>query len=70
MTESDNQILKEIGQKIKDRRNALKINQQTLADLSDVSLNTVVAIERGSGNPSLGTLLRIINTLGLKVQII
>ena len=45
------------------------INQQTLADLANVAVNTVVAIERGEGNPQLATLLTIIDTLGLQIYI-
>jgi DNA-binding XRE family transcriptional regulator len=40
---------KEIGNVIKERRKKLGINQQTLADLASVAVNTVVAIERGEG---------------------
>ena len=50
---------------IKNRRRFLKINQQELADLAGVSINTVVAVERGTGNPQLDTLLSICNVLGL-----
>ncbi len=60
---------KEIGNVIKERRKKLGINQQTLADLASVAVNTVVAIERGEGNPQLGTLLTIIDTLGLQIDI-
>ena len=42
---------------------------QTLADLSGVAVNTVVAIERGEGNPQLATLLTILDTLGLQIDI-
>jgi y4mF family transcriptional regulator len=59
----------DIGNTIKDRRRQLGINQQTLADLSSVSVNTVVAIERGEGNPKLETLLTLFDTLGLQVDI-
>ena len=61
--------LKEIGNAIKERRKKLGINQQTLADLASVAVNTVVAIERGEGNPQLATLLTIIDTLGLQIDI-
>ena len=37
----------EIGKAIKERRKKLGINQQTLADLASIAVNTVVAIERG-----------------------
>ena len=60
---------KEIGIIIKERRKHLGVNQQTLADLAGVGLNTLVAIERGEGNPQLNTLLTIIDTLGLQMNI-
>jgi len=61
--------LKEIGFAIKERRKHLGVNQRTLADLADVAVNTVVAIERGEGNPQLTTLLAILDTLGLQLDI-
>ena len=60
---------KEIGILIKERRKHLGVNQQTLADLAGVGLNTLVAIERGEGNPQLNTLLIILDTLGLQMDI-
>ncbi len=59
----------EIGIFIKERRKKLDINQQTLADLAGVAVNTIVAIERGEGNPQLATLLSILDTLGLQMDI-
>ncbi len=44
-------------------------NQQTLADLSGVAVNTIVAIERGVGNPHLQTILAVLDTLGLRVDL-
>ena len=64
-----NMDTKEIGIIIKERRKHLGVNQQTLADLAGVGLNTLVAIERGEGNPQLGTLLTILDTLGLQMNI-
>jgi len=60
---------KEIGTYIKERRKHLGVNQQTLADLAGVGINTLVAIERGEGNPQLVTLLTILNTLGLQMDL-
>ena len=68
MTES-NMDTKEIGTIIKERRKLLGVNQQTLADLAGVGLNTLVAIERGDGNPQLSRLLNILDTLGLQMDI-
>ena len=60
---------KEIGIIIKERRKHLGVNHQTLADLAGVGLNTLVAIERGEGNPQLSTLLTVFDTLGLQMDI-
>ena len=56
-----------LGNQIKERRHMLKIKQQELADLAGVSINTVVAVERGSGNPRMNSLLAICNVLGLQL---
>lgn len=61
--------LKEIGNIIKRRRQELKINQLTLSELAGVGINTQVAIERGTGNPKLETLLSVLDTLGLQLNI-
>ena len=60
---------KEIGTIIKECRKHLGVNQQTLADLAGVGINTLVAIERGEGNPQLTTLLTILEALGLEMDI-
>ena len=61
--------LKQVGSTIKIRRKKLGINQQTLADLAGVAVNTIVAIERGEGNPQLSTLFTILDTWGLQMDI-
>ena len=60
---------KEIGKVIKERRQSLKVKQLELSELAGIGINTLVAIERGQGNPKLETLLSILNTLGLQVDI-
>ncbi len=60
---------KDIGKIIKDRRKELNITQPTLAVLAGVGLNTLVAIERGSGNPKILTILAVLDVLGLKIDI-
>lgn len=59
--------MKTIGMQIKERRKALKITQKELADLAGISINTVVAAERGQGDPKISTYLAICNVLGLKL---
>lgn len=58
-----------IGKDIRERRLQLNITQQTLAELAEVGINTLVAIERGTGNPSLSTLMKILDTLGLEIKV-
>ena len=59
--------MKTVGMQIKERRKALKITQKELADLAGISINTVVAAERGQGDPKISTYLAICNVLGLKL---
>ncbi len=58
-----------IGETIRDRRKSLNITQPTLASLAGVGLNTLVAIERGNGNPKIQTILAVLGTLGLKIEV-
>ena len=59
--------MKTLGIQLKERRKALKITQKELADLAGISINTVVAAERGQGDPKISTYLAICNVLGLKL---
>ena len=66
----DAQIDKQnLGKKIKNRRKILKIRQEDLAEISEVALRTIVSIERGEDNPSLETLLKLANVLGMELQL-
>lgn len=61
--------LKEIGQIIRERRAVLGVNQRTVSELSGVAVNTLVAIERGEGNPQINTLLDVMDTVGLQLDV-
>lgn len=61
--------MQNIGKIIKERRLQLNVNQQSLADLAGVGINTLVSIERGSGNPSIQVLERVLDVLGLQIKI-
>jgi y4mF family transcriptional regulator len=56
-----------IGNSIKSRRKALRVTQPQLADLAGISVNTLYKIERGQANPTLDTLTKIADTLGMEV---
>lgn len=59
----------EIGDFIKERRNNLKIQQQDLAEISGLSLRTIIITESGKGNPSIATLEKIADVLGLELKL-
>jgi transcriptional regulator with XRE-family HTH domain len=52
---------------IKERRNALQVTQEALAQLSGVGLRTLKQFESGKGNPTLQTLQKIAGVLGMEV---
>ena len=52
---------------IKERRDTLQVTQETLAQLSGVGLRTLKQFESGKGNPTLQTLQKIADVLGLEV---
>jgi transcriptional regulator with XRE-family HTH domain len=61
--------LKEIIEVIKRRRVRLNVTQEMLADLSGVGLRTIKKFESGQANPTLSTLQKIANTLGLEISL-
>ena len=52
---------------IKERRENLKVNQQNLSKLSGVGLRTLKQFESGKGNPTIQTIQKIADVLGLEV---
>ena len=52
---------------IKERRENLKVNQENLAKLSGVGLRTLKQFESGKGNPTLQTIQKIADVLGLEL---
>lgn len=65
MTELD---FKAIGLKIKERRQALGITQEHIANVLDVNPSHISNIERGRANPSLTALVKIANILECSVD--
>jgi len=57
----------ELKRIIKERREALQVTQETLAELSGVGLRTLKQFESGKGNPTLLTLQKISDVLGMEV---
>lgn len=59
----------EIIKTIKERREVLQVTQETLAELSGVGLRTLKQLESGKGNPTLLTLQKIADVLGMEVSL-
>ena len=57
-----------LAEVIKSRRKTLAISQQDLAEMAGVGLATIKDIERGKGNPSMGTVSRIMEVLGMEIS--
>ena len=52
---------------IKERRAVLGLTQQDLSDYTELSLRIIKSVESGKGNPSLKTLEKIPEVLGLEL---
>jgi transcriptional regulator with XRE-family HTH domain len=59
----------DIVETLKKRRITLQVNQETLAMLSGVGLRTVKQFESGKGNPTLETIQKLADVLGLEMQL-
>lgn len=52
-----------------DRRKSLKVTQEVLSELSGISLRTIKQLESSKGNPTLNTILRLTDVLGLDIKL-
>ena len=52
---------------IKERRSILGLTQQDLADYTGLSIRFIKSVEAGKGNPSIQTLAKIAEVLGLEI---
>jgi transcriptional regulator with XRE-family HTH domain len=61
--------LNNIIETLKKRRIRLQVTQETLALLTGVSLRTIKQLEAGKGNPTLETIQKLADALGLELQL-
>jgi len=61
--------LSELILELKKRRETLHVTQEQLADISGVGLRTLKQFESGKGNPTLQTLTKLANALGLRLKL-
>ncbi len=57
-----------VGKSIMLRRKSLRVTQSQLAELAEISVNTLYKIEREQANPTLDTLTKIANILGMEIR--
>ncbi len=60
-------LVKNIGESVKERRRELGITQPHLAELAEISVNTLYKLEKGQGNPSLEVLTKLAEVLGMEL---
>jgi transcriptional regulator with XRE-family HTH domain len=56
-------------QQLKARREVLSLTQEALAELSGVGLRTLKQLESGKGNPTLLTIEKLADVLGLELML-
>ncbi len=61
--------LSELILELKKRRETLNVTQEQLAEIAGVGLRTLKQFESGKGNPTLQTLTKLTNALGLIVKL-
>lgn len=69
MDELKQQYFTAIGEQLRSRRKELRITQPHLAEIAEVSINTLYKIERGEANPTLDVLYKLLEVLGLEIHI-
>ena len=57
-----------LSEVIKSRRKTLAVSQHDLAEMAGLGLATIKDIERGKGNPSMGTVSKIMEVLGMEIE--
>ncbi len=62
-------LVKELGEIIKARRKELNITQPHLAELANVSVNTLYKLEKGQGNPSIEVLNKLADVMGMEISL-
>lgn len=58
----------DIKEVIRVQRKKLGISQQDLAEMAEVSPSTIKQIEVGNANPSLSTIEKIMEVLGMEIR--
>jgi predicted transcriptional regulator len=58
-----------LGKAVKQRRHFLKITQEDLAQIAEVSLRSLKALEMGKANPTWNQVDKILQALGWEMEL-
>ncbi len=61
--------IEQIGKIFRQRREFLQIRQEDLAEMSGVNTRTINQVENSTGNPSINTLEKLAQVLGLELLV-
>jgi DNA-binding XRE family transcriptional regulator len=60
---------KQLIAQVKQRREELQVTQETLAEIAGVGLRTLKQFESGKGNPTLQTVSKLAEALGMELNL-
>jgi transcriptional regulator with XRE-family HTH domain len=63
-------LIEHLGNALRERRKALGLTQPDLAELAQMSTNTLYKLERGQGNPTWEVLSRLVEVLGMEFLLV
>lgn len=55
--------------RLKSRREELRVTQEQLSELAAVALRTVKELDAGKGNPTVSTLMKLADVLGMELKL-
>jgi transcriptional regulator with XRE-family HTH domain len=59
----------QIGKIVQERRDYLNLTQKDVAEMSGITFKSISEIELGRRNPSINTLNRVLDVLGLIISV-
>ncbi len=66
MPELKSEASRILGNRLRERRRALSLNQEAVAHLAGLNVSNYARIDRGHGNPTFYTLIRLATVLGIE----
>lgn len=61
--------LENLGQMLQQRREMLQLRQEDLSEMAGINVRTIIQMEKGEGNPSFTTLQKVLDVLGLELNV-